>query len=173
MYDDYRGGGGVLAAFILGGIIGAALGLLFAPRPGKETRDFLVEKGGAYVDQGKELYDSGRERVTQAYEAGKDKVSHAYVAGRDTASEKSEELKAKIDTVRSKLREQVGQTTSTVKEKVVENVDEAHSVVSKAADAMKSGLSAVEKAGHGVVDAVAEKASSGSIPPDGSGAAPA
>ena len=35
-----------LFAFLLGGAVGAVLGLLFAPRTGKETRDMLAEKGG-------------------------------------------------------------------------------------------------------------------------------
>ncbi|MEW5950916.1 MAG: YtxH domain-containing protein [Elusimicrobia bacterium] len=41
--------GEVLTAFLLGGVIGAALGILFAPASGKVTRerlnDWLEEKG--------------------------------------------------------------------------------------------------------------------------------
>ena len=170
MHDDYRGGGGVLSAFILGGIVGAALGMLFAPRSGREIREVIADKSGAYLDQGKDLLADGRERFGGAVEAGKERVTTVYESGRESAGEKSEELKAKIDTVRTKLREQVGQTADTVKEKVAERTDDAHSVVSKTADAVKSGLDAAEKAGHKVVDAVAEKAATEAVPNDGSGA---
>ena len=39
-----RDGGSAFMAFILGGLTGAALALLYAPRSGRETREMLNEK---------------------------------------------------------------------------------------------------------------------------------
>ena len=47
MYD-YRRGESILAAFLLGGIVGAVLGLLFSPRSGKENREFIAAKAEEY-----------------------------------------------------------------------------------------------------------------------------
>ncbi|MFH1714969.1 MAG: YtxH domain-containing protein [Elusimicrobiota bacterium] len=74
-----------LLAFILGGMIGATLGILFAPRPGKETRsavlklvDELQEKGintamkaRKIYEDGKEIVNEEKEKLTSVLEAGK------------------------------------------------------------------------------------------------------
>lgn len=39
-----RNGGSFAAGFLVGAIAGAIIGLLFAPRPGEETRQILKEK---------------------------------------------------------------------------------------------------------------------------------
>lgn len=122
MCDEYRssGSGGVLFAFLLGGAIGAVLGLLYAPRPGKETRDMLADKSQDYMQQGRDLYDSGMEKATAAYESGRDKVTTAYETGKDkattayeTGKEKataaSEDLREKFDSAKTVLKERVGQ----------------------------------------------------------------
>ena len=45
MSDEVKGGtGAVLAAFLLGAAVGAAVALLLAPRTGKELRDQLAER---------------------------------------------------------------------------------------------------------------------------------
>ena len=85
MYD-YRRGGGVLGAFLLGGLVGAVLGLLFSPRSGKENREMLAEAADKYWNEGKELYETGSA-----------KVSEVYSSGRETLGETSEQVKAKID----------------------------------------------------------------------------
>jgi len=36
---------GVALAFVIGGLIGAGLGFLFAPQPGRETREKIKERG--------------------------------------------------------------------------------------------------------------------------------
>ena len=54
MYDGYyRRGGSVFGAFLLGGLVGAVLGLLFAPRSGKETRDMIAEQGRRVLGRGR------------------------------------------------------------------------------------------------------------------------
>jgi len=85
--------------FILGGFIGAAVALLFAPRSGEETRKLIAararesadlmanrtrsvaEKTSSYVDRGKEILQQQRDQLSAAIEAGK----QAYNEERDKA----------------------------------------------------------------------------------------
>ncbi len=145
MYD-YRRGGGVLGAFLLGGLIGAALGLLFAPRSGKETREAIAEGAEKYWAEGKDLYDTGVTKVTEVYESG-----------REVASEKTEELRAKIDTARDRLKEQVEGVSDTARAKVAEVAPAAKDVVGKAAEGVRSGVDVAEKKAQETLDLVADK----------------
>ena len=75
--------------FLVGGAIGAAIALLFAPKSGAETRaligdkaregrDYLTnksqelkEQAANYVDKGREVINSQKDRIASALEAGK------------------------------------------------------------------------------------------------------
>jgi len=71
--------------FIAGAVAGAAVALLYAPKPGSETRQYLggaskegaeaVQSGGReLVDRGRELYDRGRriaEDAADLFERGR------------------------------------------------------------------------------------------------------
>jgi gas vesicle protein len=82
------------AAFVLGGLIGAALGILYAPKSGKETRRNIKKFGADVVDTvsdlsgdltktGRKVYEEGKERVL----SGKDKISEAFEAGKKAFEE--------------------------------------------------------------------------------------
>jgi len=43
--------GSDLLAFLIGGAIGATIGLLYAPRSGKETRELLIGEGNEMVNK--------------------------------------------------------------------------------------------------------------------------
>ncbi len=85
-----RGSGGMVLAFFIGGLVGAGVALLFAPQPGKETRQKIRElaeeaKGKAIkcadeakgkvtstVEKGKGLVEEKKTLITSAVEAGKE-----------------------------------------------------------------------------------------------------
>jgi gas vesicle protein len=59
----------LLAGLLIGGLIGAALGILYAPKSGKETRDEIAGKAKDFVDKAKEEYEKAIEKSKEAYEA--------------------------------------------------------------------------------------------------------
>jgi len=146
MYD-YRRGGGVFGAFILGGLIGAVLGLLFAPRSGKETREMLADTAEDYWNQGKDLYETGVTKVTEVYSTGK-----------ETATAKSEELRDKIDEARTRLKQQVGSVAESARAKVEKAVPATKEAVEEAGEAAKAGIDEAEKKAQGTLDVAADTA---------------
>jgi gas vesicle protein len=78
-----------LSSFLMGLGVGVAVGMLFAPKSGQETRDLLKNKAGEgtdylkqrgdefrqsaseWVDKGKDAIRSQRENVSDAVQAGK------------------------------------------------------------------------------------------------------
>src|SRR5688572_20894340 len=106
MSDDNDSGGAssVILAFLLGGLTGAAVALLYAPRSGKETRDLLNERVRETAERGRELKEEavGRgqalvndatnyvERQKQEIESRKERFSAAVDAGRQAYREEKQ-----------------------------------------------------------------------------------
>jgi gas vesicle protein len=107
MSDD-RGAGasGIILSFILGGLAGAALAVLFAPRSGEETRELLEEKLRESAERGRRLKEravsKGREVVEEAsdyldkqretLEKRRDRLAAAVEAGRQAYREEKEKM---------------------------------------------------------------------------------
>lgn len=75
---------------LFGLLVGAGIGLLFAPKTGKELREQLF--GESLGDQ--------RSRLQSAVDAG-----------RESAEKRSETLRQKIEETRQRLREQLGDSS--------------------------------------------------------------
>lgn len=90
MSNERGDAAGYLGWFFLGGLIGAAAGLLLAPKTGRETREILSERGGEvarraqelateaqgrageWLDKSRELFEEQTQRLMSAFEAGRD-----------------------------------------------------------------------------------------------------
>ena len=95
--DNGYSSGSVLLSFLLGGVVGAGLALLFAPQSGRETRqkikdltDDVKEKSAEYVNQVKEKAASLVEEGKGYYEEKKSVLKSAVEAGKE-AYEKEKE----------------------------------------------------------------------------------
>jgi len=106
MSDDRNAPSGVILSFLLGGLTGAALAILFAPRSGRETRDMLGEKfrEGAertrevrdkVVDRGREVLDQASDYVEKQREgitSRKERLTTAIEAGRQAYREEKDKM---------------------------------------------------------------------------------
>ncbi|GMO64323.1 MAG: hypothetical protein Nk1A_0600 [Endomicrobiia bacterium] len=85
-----------LLAFILGGLLGTVLGVLYAPRSGKETRNNIKKLGEKISDKVNDLNSDFKETSRKLYEesrnkiySGKDKINEAFKAGKKVFEELS------------------------------------------------------------------------------------
>jgi gas vesicle protein len=102
------GAGSVLMSFILGGIVGAGIAILFAPKSGSDTRQIIKEFAGDVkdkaqncatemkgkvstgIDKGKGLFEEKKSMISSAFDAGKE----AYIKEKDKLSVDSPEENA-------------------------------------------------------------------------------
>lgn len=78
--------GSVLLSFLLGGVVGAGLALLFAPQSGRETRQKI-----------REIADDVKEKTTDYANQTKEKVSSLVEEGKGYYDEKKSILKSAVD----------------------------------------------------------------------------
>jgi gas vesicle protein len=114
-----RGNG--FGAFLLGGLIGGVLGLLYAPRAGRETRQILI-------GEGEEMLDMATVRIREA---------------QDKALTAIQETQARLETLNieakdriSKLQEIAGATLEEQKQSLQKGYSEAKKVVKESAKDM-------------------------------------
>lgn len=101
MSDD-RNGSSVILSFLLGGLTGAALAILFAPRSGKETRELLGERLRETAEKGREI----KERVASRSREALDDAA-GYVRDRREGFEREKDrLAAAVEAGRQKYREE-------------------------------------------------------------------
>jgi YtxH-like protein len=73
------GGGSFLMGLLAGTVLGAGLGMLFAPKAGSETRRHLTEQANRLRTTAGDTYNQATEKITQASE----KVSQIVDRGRE------------------------------------------------------------------------------------------
>jgi gas vesicle protein len=82
---------GFMRGFILGGIIGAALGLFLAPKSGHELREDLSGEAEKLLAKTKEDIENAKKAAMKSFEEGKDKILEKLVRDKEEEETKSED----------------------------------------------------------------------------------
>jgi gas vesicle protein len=85
--------GGFLKGLIIGGLIGAVLGILYAPKSGKEMREELAGKTDEFLSKAKEEYEKAVEKSRIISETAVKQLEEL----ESSAKEKVEEVENKVD----------------------------------------------------------------------------
>lgn len=119
-YDDGRDISMLIAGFGLGTLVGTVIGLLVAPKSGKELRsdiaDYSREHYGKAMDQSREYYGKAQDFSRETYETGREKARHAYEQGKSKAQDYSSNLGEKISEAKEHLEDAAKRVTKKVKE---------------------------------------------------------
>ena len=77
-----EGGGSFLMGLLAGTVLGAGLGMLFAPKAGSELRNQLGEQAGRLRTTAADGYQQATEKVSQGYQQATEKVSQIVDRGK-------------------------------------------------------------------------------------------
>ena len=103
MENNKNGSYGFLA-FLLGGAVGAIVGLLYAPQSGKETREIILDEGDEVVnkavsavraaqDKAMAMIEDAQSRVEKLNEETNDRIQRLQEIARETLDEQKKSVK--------------------------------------------------------------------------------
>ena len=162
---------GKFATFLVGGIVGAAAGLLLSPRTGAENRAKLSEtlgenckievpsnvqeKAGQFVDAAastsQKVINTVIDNGSDAYKAVVSRASQANPTVQ-SFNDNGDELRQKIDAARERIATQVAKNAETARDAAVDKIPV---VIDAAQGAAQSAKSAAQTASQAVTGAAA------------------
>jgi len=107
--------GNLLMGLFIGGLVGAVLGILYAPKSGKETREDICRKTDDLLEKAKEEYEKSIVKSKLAYEAAIRRLQDL----ESSAKEKVEEVEGKV----SEFAEQSAETIHDNKNRLKKAID--------------------------------------------------
>jgi gas vesicle protein len=105
--SDSNDFGAFLIGFIVGGLTGAAVSLLFAPQSGEETRTLIHDKAIELRDRAAETVEEARQHAEEALEDAKQKTEEWTKLAKQQADELLHKGEQAIDEGREKLVETI------------------------------------------------------------------
>jgi gas vesicle protein len=112
-------GGEYLKGLIVGGLIGSVIGILFAPKSGRETRQEINRRADALIAKAKEEYEVALEKTKKAYESSIEKLKEL----EETAKKKVTEVEEKVSEFTDKGKETVVERKGRLKKAIDAGVD--------------------------------------------------
>jgi gas vesicle protein len=109
----------LLKGLIIGGFIGVVLGILYAPKSGKETREDIARTTEDLLSKGKEEYEKAVERSKSAYEEAVKRLRGLEIS----AKEKVEEIESKASEFTHKGADAIAGNKNRLKKAIDAGVD--------------------------------------------------
>ena len=108
-----------IAGLVVGGLMGAVIGILFAPKSGQETREQIAQKADDLLCKAKEEYAHAIEKSRKAYEANVEQLKGL----EETAKGKVEKVGEKVDELAGLGKETLQDGKSRLKKAIDAGVD--------------------------------------------------
>ena len=125
-----------IATFGVGLLVGAAAGVLFAPKSGEETREDLSKRVDDLMSKGKDIQGE----VTHSLEAARDRAMDVAGEAREKVAEVAGEAKDKALNLATETRDKATQLASETKDKATNAATDIKSSASSAAGDLKDGF---------------------------------
>jgi len=91
------GGGAFLMGLLAGTVLGAGLGMLFAPKAGSELRNQLSDQAGKLRATATDTYQQASEKVGQTYQQASEKVGQTYQQATDKVGQTVQQASDKVN----------------------------------------------------------------------------
>lgn len=85
-FEREEGGGSFLMGLLAGTVLGAGLGMLFAPKSGSELRSQLADQTGRLRDVADQTYNQASDKVSQMVDRGREAYDRARTSVSNMAS---------------------------------------------------------------------------------------
>jgi len=108
--------GAFLVGFVVGGLTGAAVSLLFAPQSGEETRAILRDKAVELRDRAAESVEEARLQAEKAWDEAKLKTDEWTKIAKEKAGELRTKGEKSIEDSRQKIAETINPKEKTASE---------------------------------------------------------
>jgi gas vesicle protein len=111
--------GDFIAGMVVGGFLGAMVGVLYAPKSGRETREEIGRKTDELLSKAKEEYEAAVEKSRSAYESALAKLKKL----EEQTQQRVEEVGQKVDDLKEQGKETLQDNTSRLKHAIAVGVE--------------------------------------------------
>jgi gas vesicle protein len=105
---------GLLIGLLAGGVLGAVIALLYAPKPGKELRADIKNKAGEMIDDAEEYINVAKSKAVDIINEGKKRSENLITE----AKKRAESLLGDAEKILTDAKERVGTEESKLKSAV-------------------------------------------------------
>jgi gas vesicle protein len=99
--------------FVLGGVVGAVVALLLAPKSGRELRGDIADATRKGVDRARETGASARVKAGEYYDSASQRAGELAGSVREAAARRGEHLSAAVEAGKRAYQEEKRRTEST------------------------------------------------------------